>query len=87
MRCIGGIFALGVLGSICGGYISAWIAKRQEVLHGALAAWLCVVRGIFALTSAQTANETGLGMLAIPLSFSMCAVGGWLRKRQTVARA
>jgi hypothetical protein len=75
---------LGGLCSILGGYVSARVAKHDEVLNGALASILCVALGIYAVV-----NGTGrlwLDVLYLPLSPALAALGGYLRSRQT-ARA
>lgn len=72
---------LGGLCSILGGYVSARIAKHDEVLNGALASILCVGLGIYAVV-----NGTGrlwLDVLYLPLSPALAALGGYLRSRQT----
>lgn len=79
--------ASSVLGGLCsvfGGYVSARIAKHDEVLNGALASILCVGLGIYAVV-----NGTGrlwLDVIYLPLSPTLAALGGYLRSRQT-ARA
>jgi hypothetical protein len=72
---------LGGLCSILGGYVSARIAKHDEVLNGALASILCVAIGVYAVV-----NGTGrlwLDVLYLPLSPALAALGGYLRSRQT----
>jgi hypothetical protein len=71
---------LGGLCSILGGYVSARVAKHDEVLNGALASILCVALGIYAVV-----NGTGrlwLDVLYLPLSPALAALGGYLRARQ-----
>ncbi len=72
---------LGGLCSVLGGYVSARIAARHEVLNGALASILCVGFGVYAVV-----NGTGrlwLDVLYLPLSPALGALGGYLRLRQT----
>jgi hypothetical protein len=74
---------LGGLCSVLGGYVSAHIAARDEVLNGALASILCIGFGIYAVI-----NGTGrpwLNLLDLPLSPALGALGGYLRSRQTGA--
>ena len=75
------LFLLGGLCSVLGGYIAARIAKRSEVLNGALAAWLCVAIGVFGLFGREnmTSRDVLLIVLDVPLSVALSALGGWLR--------
>jgi hypothetical protein len=71
---------LGGLCSILGGYVSARIAKHDEVLNGTLSSILCVGLGIYAIV-----NGTGhlwLHLLYLLLSPAFGALGGYLRSRQ-----
>ena len=71
---------LGGFCSILGGYVSARIARHDEVLNGTLSAILCAGFGIYVIV-----NGTGhlwLNLLDLPLSFALGALGGYLRSRQ-----
>src|ERR1700754_1820754 len=46
-----GLVAYGALVSVAAGYLAAWIAKRRELLNGALSSFLCVGQGVFMLAS------------------------------------
>jgi hypothetical protein len=73
-----------VLGGLCsmlGGYVSARIAARDEMLNGALASILCVGLGIYALVHGT--GRLWLDLLDLPLSPALGALGGYLRSRQT----
>ncbi len=72
---------LGGLCSVLGGYISARIAARDEVLNGALASILCVGLGVYAVVTGT--GLRWLDMLYLPLSPALGALGGYLRARQT----
>lgn len=72
---------LGGLCSILGGYVSARIAKHDEVLNGTLSSILCIGFGIYALI-----NGTGhlwLHLLYLLLSPAFGALGGYLWSRHT----
>lgn len=78
---------LGSLCSVLGGYIAAKIAKRNEVLNGGLACFLCVASGVYGLL---------FGTLTIPLwqhiagfitSPVLSAFGGYLKKLTTRQQA
>jgi hypothetical protein len=72
---------LGGLCSILGGYVSARIAKHDEVLNGTLAALLCVALGVYALVKGS--GNMWLHVLYVPMSLALGALGGHLRARQT----
>lgn len=77
------VAASSILGGVCsvlGGYVSARIAARDELLNGALASILCIGFGVYAVI-----NGTGrlwLDVLDLPLSPALGALGGYLRSRQ-----
>ena len=74
---------LGALASVFGGYIAAAIAKRAEVLNGALSCWLCVAIGILGLVRPMPAGaplaQLILAFIASPL---LGAAGGYVRTAQ-----
>lgn len=72
---------LGGLCSVLGGYVSARIAKHDEVLNGALASIFCVGLGVYAVVSGT--GRLWLDVLYLPLSPGLAALGGYLRSRQT----
>ncbi|MCG2641381.1 hypothetical protein ACFPFP_18750 [Bradyrhizobium sp. GCM10023182] len=71
---------LGGLCSVLGGYVSARIARHDEVLNGALASILCVGLGIYA--AARGTGHLWLDILYLPLGPALAALGGYLRSRQ-----
>jgi hypothetical protein len=71
----------GGLCSIFGGYISARIAKHDEVLNGTLSAILCVGFGVYAMVKGS--GHLWLHVIYLPLSLALGALGGYLRSRQT----
>jgi hypothetical protein len=87
----GAVYAvLAVLGTLCsvlGGYVAAVMARRSEVLNGALSSYLCLGVGIWALAKGQEQMPTWLFLLLLPLSPIVSGLGGYLRLRQTRARA
>jgi hypothetical protein len=72
---------LGGLCSVLGGYVSARIAARDELLNGALASILCVGFGVY--TVIDGTGRLWLHLLELPLSPALGALGGYLRSRQT----
>jgi hypothetical protein len=74
-----------VLGGICsvlGGYVSARIAKHNEVVNGSLSSILCVGSGVYGLISGTAAGPLWLHLIYLPLSPALGALGGFLRSRQ-----
>ncbi len=73
-------FLFGSVCSVLGGYVAARIAKHHELLNGALAAFLCVGSGLYALLFGATSALWPhlLGIVASPV---LSAFGGYLRLR------
>jgi len=73
---------LGLLGCLCsvlGGYVAALIARRAEVLNGALSAYLCLAFSVWGLASGQEQLPLWLHLFLLPLSPFLGALGGYLR--------
>ena len=79
---------IGAACSVLGGYVAARVAKRGEVLNGALSALLCVGIGVYAVATGKTAATTGpLQQAAMFVgSPALGALGGYLRLRGTRSR-
>lgn len=81
-----GLYALQLLiGAACtvlGGYVAALIAKREQVLNGALASFLCVAFGVYAMASGKSGDPAAIQVSLIVLSPILGAAGGWLRLKQ-----
>ena len=73
---------LGGLCSVLGGYVSARIAKHDELLNGALSSILCVGSGMYAVISGSAADDLWMHLVFLPLSPALGALGGFLRARQ-----
>ena len=79
-----------ILGGVCsvlGGYVSARIAKHDELLNGALSSILCVGGGIYAVISGGAADDLWMHLAFLPLSPALGALGGYLRSRQAASVA
>jgi hypothetical protein len=74
---------LGGLCSVLGGYIAARLAKRGEVVNGALSAYLCVGLGIYSWVSGSAPVPAWQHLVAFVGSPALGALGGYLRLRQT----
>jgi hypothetical protein len=73
---------LGSACSILGGWIAARIAKRDEALHGALSAFLCVGFGAYGWIRGSGTDVSAFEHLAfLVLSPALGAFGGILRAR------
>jgi hypothetical protein len=83
------VVASSILGGLCsvlGGYVSARIAKHDEVLNGALSSILCVGSGVYTVISLSSAGPLWLHLAFLPLSPALGALGGYLRSRQNARR-
>ena len=74
---VGG-WLIGSLMSILAGYIAAAIAKRSELLNGALSSVLCCAFGLYALLSAS-GHSPWTAVLGMVLSPLLGMFGGYLR--------
>jgi hypothetical protein len=72
---------LGSLCSVLGGYVAARIAKHHEVLNGALAAFLCVGSGLYAIAVSPTSAPQWQHIFGFVASPALSAFGGYLRLR------
>ena len=78
---------LGGACSVLGGYVSARIAKHDELLNGALSSILCVAGGMYAVISGNAADDLWMHLVFLPLSPALGALGGYLRSRQAASIA
>ncbi len=76
----------GCLCSILGGYVAAVLARRAEVLNGALSAYLCLAFSVWGLVMGQEQLPTWLHLVLLPLSPFLGALGGYLRLVQVRRR-
>ena len=75
---------LGGLGSVLGGYVSARIAKHDQVLNGALSSILSVAAGLYSLI--HSSAHSWLPFVLVPLSPVLGALGGYLCSRRNALR-
>jgi putative membrane protein (TIGR04086 family) len=76
------LFPIGLACSALGGYLSAQIAKHDELLNGGLSSFLSVLIHLFVISSghdSRPAIERYLVLLAGP---AFAILGGYLRLRQ-----
>ena len=74
-------FVSGSFWSIFGGYLAARIAKRSELLNGALASCLCVGTGLYSLGAGHSAFPLWLQLLPLVTSPALALFGGYLCRR------
>jgi hypothetical protein len=76
----------GILGSLCSilaGYVSARIAKHDEILNGALSSVLCVGLIAYSIVSEEMKSYyLALNIASLFLSPALSAFGGYLRSLQ-----
>jgi uncharacterized membrane protein YfcA len=77
-----GQLLVGLACSVLGGYVAAWLAKRHELLNGALSSFLCVILGVYVLASGQDSNPHWLQACLLAASPALALVGGDLMRRQ-----
>jgi hypothetical protein len=77
--------ASSILGSFCSilaGYISARIAKHDQILNGALSSVLCVGVTAYSILSGNATHSLAFNVAFLPLSVALSASGGYMRFRQ-----
>jgi hypothetical protein len=77
---------VGSLFSILGGYISANIAKHNELLNGALASFLCILTSICSILMGSYSTSLFLDILLLTISPLLSMFGGYLRLKQKTRR-
>lgn len=79
---------LGALCSVFAGYLAARIARRAEVLNGALTSWMGIGIGLWSLATGS--GDVGRHVLSIVVGPFLGAAGGYLRlvqrRRRTAAQ-
>ena len=73
---------LGSLSSVLGGYVAALIARHDDALNGALAAFLGVTFGLVSLGSNENTLPVWVHIAFVPFSLALGALGGVIRRAQ-----
>jgi hypothetical protein len=73
---------IGLACSILGGYVAAWLAKRNELLNGALSSFLCVLLGICTMALGKSSDGLWVQLLLLVASPVMALLGGELMRRR-----
>ncbi|MGD0731519.1 MAG: hypothetical protein ABR956_09650 [Terracidiphilus sp.] len=81
-----GLLLVAILCSVLGGYIAARLASHDELLNGALSAFLCVSQGIYSIASGKDPHPMVVQILLLVSSPALGLLGGWLRLKQTRAQ-
>lgn len=81
-----GLLLVGMLCSVIGGFVAARLARHDELLNGALSAFLCVSQGIYSLASGKDSHPLLLQVLMFVSSPALGLLGGYLRLKQTRAQ-
>ena len=76
-------WVLGAMCSILGGYVAARLAKRSELLNGALSAYFCVGVGVYSIVAGHSATPLWQHLVAFVGSPILGGLGGYLWVRQT----
>jgi hypothetical protein len=76
---------VGLACSVLGGYLAARLAKHDELLNGALSSFLCLVLGVFTLSSGKESHPLVVQILLFAASPALGLFGGYLSilRRQT----
>lgn len=84
-----------MIGSFCsviGGFVAALIARHDELLNGALSAYLCVALGVYSLMRGAMVASVFLAILGFVLSPALGLLGGTFgccrsrRRKQSLAK-
>ena len=73
---------IGFACSMFGGYLSAFIARRDEILNGGFAAFLCVGLGIWSIATHLSSDPLWMQILLLIASPIVSCAGGYLRLKQ-----
>ena len=78
---------LGGLASVLAGYLAARIAKRGEVVNGALSSYLCIGLGVYSVMFTTSMLPLWQHVASVIGSPVLGAIGGYLRWRQAARPA
>jgi hypothetical protein len=72
---------IGAICSVLGGYVAARISNKYELLNGALASFLCVGFGIYAILSNSSAMPLWQHIAGFIVSPAIACFGGYIRMK------
>jgi hypothetical protein len=73
---------IGLACSVLGGYVAGSIAKGDELLNGGLSAFLCMILGLWVMTSGRDSDPMWLQLLLLVASPALATLGGGLKRMQ-----
>jgi hypothetical protein len=73
--------AVGLGCSVLGGFVSAWLAKHDELLNGFLSSFLCVSLGVLQMAIGRGFHPFALQGVLLVASLVLSLFGGYLRAR------
>jgi len=78
---------IGFLCSALGGFVAAWIARRNELLNGVLSSFLCISIGLFEIATSEGRHPVALQLVLLAASPLVSLLGGYLRLRWRLSQA
>src|SRR5215469_2491740 len=72
--------AIGLSGSVLGGYVAACIAKHDELLNGLLSSFLCTAIGVYSILLGKDSRSVLLQILLLAAAPVSALLGGYLRQ-------
>jgi hypothetical protein len=73
------LYVAGASASVFGGYVAARLAEHDELLNGALSAWLCVSFSVFGMITVGAGGRLVPDLLMLPISPCLGLLGGYLQ--------
>jgi putative membrane protein (TIGR04086 family) len=77
---------VGLLCSVLGGYVAAWLAKHDELLNGTLSSLLCLAVGFYSIALGKDSHAHWVQFLMLVAAPICGFFGGYLRVQQGRAR-
>lgn len=72
---------VGLACSVLGGYVAAWLAKRDELINRGLSSFLCLILGVYAIATGKDSNPHWVQVLLFVASPLAALAGGDLMRR------
>lgn len=74
--------AIGIACSVLGGYVAAGLARRDKLVNGILASWLCVGIGVSCLLAANVSESLPARVVSVVITPLSYLLGAFLRTRR-----
>jgi len=78
---------IGLSCSVLGGYISARVAKHNELLNGTLASLFCLSIGVYSIFSKASSVSLPVQLLLMAVTPLCSLLGGYIRLKQVTSHA